>query len=352
MHDAMQQQGHLIATALSGGKINNPSHSNKTPRPNKPASIACFRCGETGHFKQACQKTVWCHKCNLDTHATEVCHKLGNFKRSVLRHRAKTQIDASIQKTPKNGFLVKNKPATWGSLGVDVATTMEVTLQDKEITLIPTNVCGPMYSTIFLIGGLLLGRSSTSKQGMIMLPGVIDADFTRQVQIMVYALQPPVTYPKGSKIAQTVAFENILAHCPLPLEPIELQREDRGFGSTGHDVFFTLDLKNHPIRIVQLQHGSHCIQLELLCYSDVSIGNQIFWPLDWPLQTPSNHIIGVGGLRITSISTNPIRITFEDNQVIVVRPYIMTLAIKLHGLIGRDVLSQLGMVLTTDQHFS
>ncbi|NXI27749.1 POK9 protein, partial [Sterrhoptilus dennistouni] len=150
------------------------------------------------------------------------------------------------------------------SLVMDVATTMEVTLQDKEITLIPTNVCGPMYSTNSLVGGLLFGRSSTSKQGVIVLPEVIDAEFTGQVQIMAYALQPLVTIPKGSKIAQIVAFENLLAHRKCPREPTELQREERGFGSTGHDVFFTLDLKNRPIKKVQLQHGSHCIQLELL----------------------------------------------------------------------------------------
>ncbi|TRZ08789.1 hypothetical protein HGM15179_018316 [Zosterops borbonicus] len=101
MHDAMQQQGHIIADALSGGKINNPSHSNKTLRTNKPAGIICFRCGETGHFKQACQRTVWCHKYNLDTHATEACRKLGNIKRSALKHRAKTQINALTQKTLK-----------------------------------------------------------------------------------------------------------------------------------------------------------------------------------------------------------------------------------------------------------
>ncbi|TRZ06774.1 hypothetical protein HGM15179_018430 [Zosterops borbonicus] len=196
MHDAMQQQGHLIAAALSGlsqvGKL------------------------QTQRVKALHEDTNRC----LDP------------------------------EDPKKGFLVKNKPATWRSLSVDLATTMEVTLQDKEITLIPTNVCGPMYSTNSLIGGWFLGKSSTNKQGVIVLPGVIDADFTRQVQIMAYALQPPVTIPKGSKIAQIVAFENLLAHCQCPREPTELQREDKGFGSTGHDVFFTLDLKNRPIKKV------------------------------------------------------------------------------------------------------
>ncbi|NXI11225.1 POK9 protein, partial [Irena cyanogastra] len=198
------------------------------------------------------------------------------------------------------GFLVKNKPATWGSLGMDVATTVEVTLQDKEVTLVPTNVCGPMYSTNSLIGGLLLGRSSTSQQGVIVIPGVIDADYTGQVKIMVYALQPPVTIPKRNTIAQILAFENILPHRQQPREPTEKQRKDKGFGSTGHDVFFTIDMKNHPHKRVQLQRGSHCIVLEpmLDTGANISIINRIYWPSDWPLQAPSTHILGVGGMKI------------------------------------------------------
>ncbi|NWZ74163.1 POK9 protein, partial [Acrocephalus arundinaceus] len=162
-----------------------------------------------------------------------------------------------------------------GSLGVDVATAVEVTLQDKEVTLIPTNVYGPMYSTISLLGGLLLGRSSTSKQGVIVIPGVIDADYTGQVQIMAYALQPPVTIPKGSKIAQILPFENTLPHRQQPREPNEKQREDGSFGSTGHDVFFTIDLSNRPHKKVQLQCGSHCITLQpmLDTGADISIVN-------------------------------------------------------------------------------
>ncbi|NXQ08440.1 POK9 protein, partial [Vidua macroura] len=162
-----------------------------------------------------------------------------------------------------------------GSLGVDVATATEVTLNDKKVTLIPTNVYGPMYSTDSLIGGLLLGRSSTSKQGAIVIPGVIDADYTGQVKIMVYALQPPVTIPKGSKIAQIIAIENILPHRQHPKEPTELDRQDRGFRSTGHDVFFTIDMKGHLHKKIQLQRGSHCIKLEPLLDTgaDVSVIN-------------------------------------------------------------------------------
>ncbi|TRZ06277.1 hypothetical protein HGM15179_020830 [Zosterops borbonicus] len=211
-----------------------------------------------------------------------------------------------------------------------------------------------MYSVMSLIGGLLLGRSSTSKRGVIVIPGLIDADFTGQVQILAYALQPPVTIPKGSRIAQIVALESFLSHRQRPREPHEKQRMDGGFGSTGHDVFFTLDLKNHPFRTVQLQRGSHQIKLKQLLDtgSDVSILNQLFWPSDWPLQAPSKHIIGVGGMTVSAISTDPTHIIFKNSQVVVARLYIMPLPVRLPGLLGRDVLSQLGLVSTTDQHFS
>ncbi|TRZ07924.1 hypothetical protein HGM15179_019183 [Zosterops borbonicus] len=210
-----------------------------------------------------------------------------------------------------------------------------------------------MYSIQSLVGGLLLGRSSTSKRGVIVLPGLIDADFTGQVHILAYALQPPVAIPKGSKIAQIMALENPLPHRCRPREPNERLRLNEGFGSTGHDVFFTVELKGRPVKTMFLQRGSQQVQQEVLLDtgSDVSIFNQLYWPSNWLLQAPSNHIIGVGGMRNPSISANPIRITFDDSQVIVARPYIMPLHAKIRGLPGRDVLSQLGLVLTTDQHF-
>ncbi|TRZ06588.1 hypothetical protein HGM15179_020519 [Zosterops borbonicus] len=172
-----------------------------------------------------------------------------------------------------------------------------------------------MYSVTSLIGGFLLGRSSTSKQGVIVIPGLIDADFTGQLQILAYALPPPVTIPKGSIIAQIVALENILPHHQHPREPHEKQRMDGGFGSTGHDVFFTLDLTNSPFRTVCLQCGSHRIKLELLLHirSDVSILNQLYWPHGWPLQAPTNHIVGMGEMRIFAISADPIRISFKND---------------------------------------
>ncbi|NXF23332.1 POK9 protein, partial [Rhodinocichla rosea] len=168
-----------------------------------------------------------------------------------------------------------------GSLREDVATTVEVTLSNKEVTLIPTDVKGPLYSRTSQLGGILLGRSSTGKQGVIVLPGVVDADFTGQVHIMAYALQPPVTIQKGSKIAQILPFENICTYDPHYYKMLLQEgqtpkiRGENGFGSTGHEVFFALDLNQRPYQKIQLKKGNQQIDLEPLLDSgaDVTIIN-------------------------------------------------------------------------------
>ena len=48
------------------------------------------------------------------------------------------------------------------------------------------------YATLIIdIGALLIGRSSA---GLIVLPGVIDADYTGEIMVCVYTLTPPLTY--------------------------------------------------------------------------------------------------------------------------------------------------------------
>ncbi|XP_068856710.1 deoxyuridine 5'-triphosphate nucleotidohydrolase-like [Aphelocoma coerulescens] len=136
------------------------------------------------------------------------------------------------------GFLHQNQPATQGSLGVDVATSIEVTLTDRQVTLIPTTAKGPLSSDGPHLGGLLVGRSSTSWQGVVVLPGVIDADYTGEIKIMAYALQPPVTIPQGSCIAQIVPIL-LMTNGGTSNNHV---RGDLRFGSSGFDVFWTLNL--------------------------------------------------------------------------------------------------------------
>ncbi|RMC20498.1 hypothetical protein DUI87_01348 [Hirundo rustica rustica] len=97
-------------------------------------------------------------------------------------------------------------PATRGSLGIDLAAAVDVTLIDSRVQRIPTGVTGPIYDKNSALGALLLGRSSTGLAGLIVLPGVIDADYTGEIKVVAYALHPPMTIKKGTCIAQLVLY--------------------------------------------------------------------------------------------------------------------------------------------------
>ncbi|KFQ71100.1 hypothetical protein N335_09668, partial [Phaethon lepturus] len=158
-----------------------------------------------------------------------------------------------------------------GSLGIDVETTVDVTLTNTEVSKIPSNVVGPLMSEDSKIGGLLLGRSSAGIKGLIIIPGVIVADYTGIVYIMAYALNPPLFVPKGSKIAQILAFKNPLDQSQGGL----VRRGNKGFGSTGAIACFTTTLNHRPLLEVVLKQGSLSVWLTAMLDTgaDITIVN-------------------------------------------------------------------------------
>ncbi|NXW86296.1 POK9 protein, partial [Alopecoenas beccarii] len=132
-----------------------------------------------------------------------------------------------------------------GSLGVDI----DVTLKDNTVHKIPTNAKGPLLHQDSRVGGILLGHSSAGIKGIIVVPGVIDADYTGVIHAMVYTTNPPIFIPAGSKVAQIVALSSNQPVAPnLHLNP----RGDQGFGSTGPRMCFTTTMAQRPMMRVQL----------------------------------------------------------------------------------------------------
>ncbi|KFZ49489.1 hypothetical protein N321_00091, partial [Antrostomus carolinensis] len=121
-----------------------------------------------------------------------------------------------------------------GSLGIDLAAAVDVTLVDNTVYKIPTGVTGPIYSTTSSLGALLLGRSSAGLAGLFVLPGVIDADYTGEIQVCAYTLAPPLTVKKGTRIAQLLLYPKVGFEKDISQKAPE--RKDQGFGSTGNTV--------------------------------------------------------------------------------------------------------------------
>ncbi|XP_037228357.1 deoxyuridine 5'-triphosphate nucleotidohydrolase-like isoform X2 [Falco rusticolus] len=202
------------------------------------------------------------------------------------------------------------RPATSGSLGLDLATTVDCTLLDSKPTKLATGIQGPVCISEQAVGALLIGRSSATMLGLNVLVGLIDKDFHGEIHIMAQTLFPPLFIPKGTKIAQLIP----LPHLAGTLQPLQEQPRGQGnFGSTGKMALLTIGLRQRPRRSVTVQYGDQTLSITALLDTgaDVSIISAQKWPAHWPTCTTNATV----------------------------------------ALVGHDILAQMGMVLTSDLPF-
>lgn len=200
-----------------------------------------------------------------------------------------------------------------------------------------------------LQGALLFGRSSSGIKGLFVLPGVINADFKGTISIVVQTLFPPVCVPSGSKIAQLVPIPQLTEDMEA-LSPTE--RGTAGFGSAGGLVMLTMAMNRRPVTLVTLCVGGEQISLEALLDTgaDLTVMARERWPHHWPLLPMARGVEGVGGLSSILHSRDRISIVI-DGRTASTHITVMILPQDVNGLIGRDVLDQLGVILTTKNPF-
>lgn len=225
-----------------------------------------------------------------------------------------------------------------------MAGTVKITT--GEVTLIDSTATGPLGMGL---SALLIGRSSASKAGIFVLPGLIDADYKGIIKIMVKAFAPPVTITPGSRIAQLIPFKSKV---PVAKQKI---RGEGAFGSTGETagplVMFTTKIgTERPHRQVKITLNGELmmgkeVDMMLDTGSDVTIVPASVWPNHWPLTQSAAVVSGIGGDSITVQSTQFCCI--EDKQErkqAWVKPCVMYTPL---GILGRDVMSQWGVTLQT-----
>ncbi|NXI48650.1 POK9 protein, partial [Galbula dea] len=233
------------------------------------------------------------------------------------------------------------QPATAGSLGLDLESAIAVTLMTCHPVKIPTGTYGPIKIQGQNYGALLLGRSSASIMGLFILPGVIDADYTGEIQIMAHTLFPPIHIRKGQKIAQLIPLPQITKG----LEPCNSQpRGDQGFGSSGI-ALLTMDLHTRPKKKVKVSYAGRSITLWGLLDTgaDTSIVSPKCWPSDWPSQPTTHTVTGVGGFTLAK--KTPLVTIDIGGQHLAAVLCIVELPPTVQCLIGRDILAQMGVVL-------
>ncbi|KFP05979.1 hypothetical protein N300_13749, partial [Calypte anna] len=156
-----------------------------------------------------------------------------------------------------------------GSLGRDVPASIDVTLTSTQVQRILTGIHGPVYHENSAVGALLIDRSSTGVAGLVVLPGVIDADYTGEIMITCFTLTQIIK--AGTQIAQLVLLPKMNLG-----KNASVARGTQGFGFSGSTpVTLVQQMKTRPIVIVQLATGSEIKTLSMMMDNgaDVTIIN-------------------------------------------------------------------------------
>ena len=132
-------------------------------------------------------------------------------------------------------------------MGLDLSSaTAAILTPDVPDTPIPTGVSGPLPEGIV---GLMLGRSSLSLQGISVVPGVVDSDYTGEIKVLISLPTKTVQINKGQRITQLL----LLPYYQTGETLTSQARGPRGFGSS--DLAFCVQeiTASRPLKDVLIQ---------------------------------------------------------------------------------------------------
>uniref|UniRef100_A0A8C3MXD4 dUTPase-like domain-containing protein n=1 Tax=Geospiza parvula TaxID=87175 RepID=A0A8C3MXD4_GEOPR len=114
--------------------------------------------------------------------------------------------------------------ATRGSAGIDIPVAETVTILTRGICKVSLDAYGPIGQGL---SAFLMGRSSSTIQGINVHLGLIDSDYVGQIQAMVSVSEHPVVIQKGICTAQLVPFLSSVSTV------VDRSHGTGGFGSIG-----------------------------------------------------------------------------------------------------------------------
>ena len=198
---------------------------------------------------------------------------------------------------------------------------------------IPTGIFGPPPPSTF---GLILGCGSTIIEGLQIVPGVIDNDYTGEVIIMASSVSGLVSIKQGQRIAQLV----LLPLVQTPNTAIAPHRGNSSFGSS--EIYWAQFIsKDKPLMTLLLNGRGFSGLIDM--GADVTIVRKEDWPPTWPLETTMTHLQGIGQSKNPQCSANLLIWKDKENNQGYIQPYVVE-GLPLN-LWGRDLLTQMGMMM-------
>ena len=93
--------------------------------------------------------------------------------------------------------------------------------------------------------GIILGRISLAMQGLTIIPGVIDSDYTGEIQIMISPPTKIIQIHQGQRIAQLLLLPS---HTAIGHTATQGERQEKGFGSSDMVFWITEITQKHPMK--------------------------------------------------------------------------------------------------------
>lgn len=181
--------------------------------------------------------------------------------------------------------------------------------------------------------------------GDLVIPGVIDSDFTGEIKVLAHSPQGIISISPGDRIAQLLIIPSLHNNFPSTTAT----RGTAGLGSSGVDfACLTMDLKNRPMLKIKIKNREFLGLLDT--GADTSIITLKDWPKEWPLQVAEQTLRGLGVATSPQRSSSVLTWKNDEGQQGTFQPYVLDhLPVNLWG---RDILMQMDLVLTTEGHYS
>lgn len=210
----------------------------------------------------------------------------------------------------------------------------------NQVKICDTQIQGPLPDGTV---GIILPRSSASKKGIFVVPGVIDSDYSGVLKIQLYS-HVPKTLTQGETYVQLILF-------PYVHIGKSYQVRVGGFGSTdqqnqGEETIYALAKQLTPNKpLLTLIINGRLFSGLIDTGADISVIKLKVWPVEWPKEdTPA--VRGVGGLQHAQVSKKwLVAKTPTGTQTAQIKPVVIDLHLNLWG---RDLLSQLEAKIVLD----
>lgn len=182
--------------------------------------------------------------------------------------------------------------------------------------------------------GLLLGRGSLTKQGLVVHPGVVDNQHENRIQVLCSCPSGIFSINPGDRIAQLLLLPENLPQSSAALP----------MGSSGTDsAYLLVDLRQRPQLVLWIEGKK--FEGILDTGADRSIISSQWWPTSWSTIKSSHTLQGLGYASQPTVSSSQLHWKSEDGQEGYFTPYVLPLPVNLWG---RDVMQELGLVLSNE----